>query len=281
MEATNDQFICKCMKIKGFWLIREIFPNMNYPTISVGDYLIEELRMKKIFLIRLILSLWLFAAAFSAHAVTETVLGTNFVDGQLVYNTIFSDGTSATFVGSKAFQKKTQAGMTGVGISGGRTAGEIDIDETLTATFSKEVIFSTLTIGLLFDGPEYNDVMETAKFLVNFADGGIETFYLKATGTHTASWTGEGSILSLGNGAVDGGTGAWELTNPFGSRAVDSIVFSAYPGIAKAGCHGCTNQSDFTFVSATVTAVPEAQTSAMMFAGLLFMGVLGLRRNKA
>ncbi len=228
-----------------------------------------------------LLSLSLLGTAYSAHAITTgTVLGTDFVNGQSSYSTTFSDGTSATFVGSRSFQKKTQDGMTGVGISGGRTAGEIDIDETLTGTFSKEVVFSTLTIGLLFDGPEYNDVKEVAKFLVNFADGGSDTFYLTATGKHTASWTGEGSVLSLGSGAVDGGTGAWQLNNPFGFRSVDSIVFSAAPGVAKHSCHSCTNQSDYTFVSMSVIPVPEAQTSAMMYAGLLLMGALALRRTK-
>jgi hypothetical protein len=238
--------------------------------------------MKKTFFLgsKLILAISFLMAANSASALTTgTVLGSDFVNGQSSYSTSFSDGTSANFVGSRTFQKKTQDGMTGVGISGGRTAGEIDIDEKLTGTFSKEVIFSTLTIGLLFDGPEYNDVKEVAKFLVNFADGGSDTFYLTATGKHTASWTGEGSVLSLGSGAVDGGTGAWQLSNPFGFRSVDSIVFSASPGVAKHSCHNCTNQSDFTFVSATVIPVPEAQTSAMLFTGLILMGALSLRRR--
>lgn len=219
-------------------------------------------------------------AVGSAHAFTTgTVLGSDFVNGQSSYSTSFSDGTSATFVGSRAFEKKTQSGITGVGIAGGRTAGEIDINETLTGSFSKEVIVSKLTIGLLFDGPEYSDVREVAKLLVNFADGGSDTFYLTATGTHTAKWTGDGSVLSLGNGAVNGGTGAWQLNNPFGFRSVDSISFTAAAGVAKHSCHSCTNQSDYTFVGMTAIPVPEADTSAMMFTGLLLLGAIATRRR--
>lgn len=239
--------------------------------------------MKKLFNrgFRFVCAILFLTATQSTHALTTgTVLGADFVNGQTNYSTTFSDGTIATFVGSRSFEKKTQDGMTGVGISGGRTAGEIDIDETLTGSFSKEVIVSTLTVGLLFDGPEYNDVKEVAKLLVNFADGGSDTFYLTATGVHTASWTGQGSPLSLGSGAVNGGTGAWQLNNPFGFRSVDSIVFSAEAGVAKHSCHGCTNQSDYTLVSMTVTPVPEARTSAMMFMGLLLMVALALRRIK-
>ncbi|MGQ2964661.1 MAG: hypothetical protein ACT6RZ_07025 [Methylophilus sp.] len=231
------------------------------------------------------LALSFLAATQSAYALTtSTVLGTDFVNGQSSYSQTFSDGTIATFEGSRAFEKKTQDGMTGVGISGGRTAGEIDVGEKLTGTFSKAVIFSTITVGLLFDGPEYNDVQEVAKFLVNFSDGGSDTYYLTATGIHTASWTGPGgasSVLSLGSGAVNGGTGAWQLTDPFGTRAVTSIEFGAAPGVAKHSCHHCNNQTDYTLVSLAVTAVPEAHSSGMVFAGLSIMGALALRRRRS
>ncbi|MGP1716226.1 MAG: hypothetical protein ACTS9Y_03515 [Methylophilus sp.] len=234
---------------------------------------------------RCILSLALLAATQSAYALTtSTVLGADFVNGQSSYNQTFADGTVATFTGSRSFEKKTQAGMTGVGISGGRTAGEIDIDEKLTGTFSKAVIVNTITVGLLFDGPEYSDVKEVAKFLVSFSDGGADTYYLTALGESTASWTGAGgasSVLSLGSGAVDGGTGAWQLTDPFGSRAITSIVFSAATGEARHSCTSCTNQSDYTLVSMAVTPVPEAHTSAMMLTGLFMIGALALRRMKS
>lgn len=231
---------------------------------------------------QLLLSFSLLATAHSAYALTTgTVVGSDFVNGQSSYATTFSDGTIATFTGSNVFQKKSQDGITGVGIAGGRTAGEIDIGETLTGSFSKEVIVSSLNLALLFDGPEYNDVKEVAKMLVSFADGGTASYYLTATGVHTAAWTGEGTVLSIGSGAVDGGTGAWQINNPFGTRSVDSIVFTAVKGYPKSNCHSCDNQSDYTFVSMTVMAVPEAHTSAMMFAGLFMIGGLAARRMKS
>lgn len=231
---------------------------------------------------QLLLSFSLLATTHSAYALTTgTVVGSDFVNGQSSYATTFSDGTIATFTGSNVFQKKSQDGITGVGIAGGRTAGEIDIGETLTGSFSKEVIVSSLNLALLFDGPEYNDVKEVAKMLVSFADGGTASYYLTATGVHTAAWTGEGTVLSIGSGAVNGGTGAWQINNPFGTRSVDSIVFTAVKGYPMSSCHSCDNQSDYTFVSMTVMAVPEAHTSAMVFAGLLMIGGLAARRMKS
>lgn len=238
--------------------------------------------MNKTFYTKLLLSFSMLIMAHSSYAVTTgTVLGADFVNGQTVYSQTFTDGTIATFTGSTAFQKKTQDGITGVGISGGRTNGEIDIGETLTGSFSKEVIVTSLNLALLFDGPEYKDVKEVAKMLVSFADGGSASYYLTATGVHTAAWTGEGTVLSLGSGAVDGGTGAWQINNPFGFRSVDSIVFTAVKGYPKSTCHTCDNQSDYTFMSMVVTPVPEGHTSAMMLAGLLMIGGLTARRMKS
>lgn len=238
--------------------------------------------MNKTFYTKLLLSFSMLIMAHASYATTTgTVLGADFVNGQTVYSQTFTDGTTATFTGSTAFQKKTQDGITGVGISGGRTNGEIDIGETLTGSFSKEVIVTSLNLALLFDGPEYGDVKEVAKMLVSFADGGTASYYLTATGVHSAAWTGEGSVLSLGSGAVDGGTGAWQINNPFGFRSVDSIVFTAVKGYPKSTCHSCDNQSDYTFMSMVVTPVPEGHTSAMMIAGLLMIGSLTARRMKS
>ncbi len=230
--------------------------------------------------LKFMLSLSLLAVAQSASALTTgTVTGTNFTNGQTSYATTFADGTTATFVGSAAFSKKSQDGITGVGISG-KTAGEIDVGETLTGTFSKEVIVSSINLALLFDGPEYSDVKEVANLLVNYADGGVGVYTLTATGVHSAAWTGEGTVTSIGSGAVNNGTGAWQLNNPFGFRSVDSIVFTAERGYPKSTCTSCSNQSDYTFVSMSVIPVPEANTSAMMFVGLLMVSGLAVRRTQ-
>lgn len=239
--------------------------------------------MKKLFKagLKLLLSCVMLSNAQSSFALSAgTVIGSQFDNGQTIYTTSFVDGTMATFEGSRAFQKKTQDAVTGVGISGGRTSGEIDIGETLTGTFSRAVVVNSINLGLLFDGPEYNDVKEVAKMLVSFADGSEDSFYLTVVGKHAATWTGSGSVLSIGSGAVNGGTGAWQIDNPFGTRSIDSIVFTAAQGVAKSSCSYCNNQSDYTFVSMSVTPVPEADTYVMMFAGLFLMGGVALRRMR-
>lgn len=155
--------------------------------------------------------------AVAAHAAADTLHGASFVNGTTTYSQTFSDGLIATFVaGQRTFEKKTQAGYTGVGIAGGRTRGEIDIGETITGTFLKGVNVSSITLGLLFDGPEYKDVNEVAQITANYLGGGSGIFTLTAKGSHTAIWSLTSSgVTSLGSGAVNGGTGAWRVSNPF------------------------------------------------------------------
>ena len=121
--------------------------------------------MKTRFFSRMACVAALATVALSAHATTsDTVIGASFVNGSTSFTQSFADGLSATFVaGQRTFEKKTQAGLTGVGIAGGRTGGEIDIGETITGSFSKGVSVSAITLGLLFDGPEYKDVNEVAR----------------------------------------------------------------------------------------------------------------------
>lgn len=228
--------------------------------------------MKKPF----IFSLLLLASAFNpAHA--NLISGSDFVNGTSVYTKTFSDGLTGTFTGSGKFAKKSQAGITGVGIAG-RTDGEIDIGETITGKFSNSVLVSSIKLGLLFDGPEYGDVNEIAKLSIIYSDNSLADFKLTATGATTAFWSGStGSVVSLGTGAILHGTGAWELINPFGAKAIKEIVFGALPGKAASTCKNCKNQSDYTFVNMDVTTVPVPAAAWLFGSGLL--GLVGLRRK--
>lgn len=216
------------------------------------------------------------AASFSAQA-ADTIYGASFGSGSS-YNTSFLGGVNANFTSAPGhFQIKGQAGITGVGVSGA-TAGEIDRGESITGTFSQGIKITGIRLGLLFDGPEYNDVREVAQLTAYWKNGGQTSYTLTATGAHTALWTGFGSVSSVGSGAVNGGTGAWDLSDPFGSQLVTKISFTALTGIAAPGCTSCTNQSDYTLVS--VTAVPEPETYAMLLAGLGVMGAIARRRTQ-
>ena len=67
-----------------------------------------------------------------------------------------------------AFQQKNINGFIGVGVSG-LTAGEIDIGQSITGTVPAASSFNigSITIGFLFDGPEFSDVNEVAQITVN------------------------------------------------------------------------------------------------------------------
>jgi hypothetical protein len=208
-------------------------------------------------------------------AFADTLQGSAFGTGNS-YTTSLS-GATATFTSApRNFSFKTQDGLTGVGIAGGRTNGEIDLDETITGVFSAPLLITNIRLGLLFDGPEYSDVNEVAQITATFADNSSHRYTLTATGANTATWTGLGSVSSVGSGAVNGGTGAWDLENPFGSNRVTGLSFTAL--YSSHGCAGCGNQSDYNLIS--ISAVPEPETYAMLLAGLGLMGFSGKRRSR-
>ncbi|MDW8353787.1 MAG: hypothetical protein RMK57_04575 [Bryobacterales bacterium] len=109
--------------------------------------------------------------------------------------TSFTNGLNSQVIGGLSwtsspgtFQKKTQAGWTGVGISGGATAGEIDIGEYLTGMILPGGLpfrVSSLILALLFDGPEYGDVQETAQIAITRLSG--PTLYFTLMNTYQAS----------------------------------------------------------------------------------------------
>jgi hypothetical protein len=236
-------------------------------------------------------------SAITAHA-GNTIYGTSFVSSTVntahpdskTYLTTFADGVNAKFTSAPgSYQLKSQDGVTGVGISGA-TAGEIDRGETISGTFSKGVQLSNIRLGLLFDGPEYGDVNEVAQITAYWNESNVSTahvFTLTAKASNLAQWAQGSTILGnatpvLGShtaSAVLGGTGAWDILNPFGNRLITKLSFTSITGIAAASCGtSCKNQSDYTLVS--VTAVPEVETYAMMLAGLGLMGTI-VRRRKA
>lgn len=208
--------------------------------------------------------------AMAVHAADIFAAGEGGTAGGLVWSS-----------GGRGFATKTVGtpGVTGLGIVGGRTPDEIDMDETLTATSASPVVVSWLDIGMLFDGPEYDDAQEVARVAARDSGGVLHVFALTATGTATATWTGPGTASNL-SPADGAGGGAWRLEQPFGSLEIVSISLAAVPGDCGGGrAQTECNQSDFALVGlglAPAGAGQEVAVAAPGAFGLLAGGLLGL-----
>jgi hypothetical protein len=181
---------------------------------------------------------------------------------------------------------KSQDGYTGVGVQGA-TDGEIDWrngqSESITLTFTAPRPIASFTLGLLFNGPEYNDVYEVARITIN----GTKTYTLTTGATENVATWSDGFNSTLVNYIATAGTqggegGAITVWNPFGNETVTSIMFAAASGISSGLCGSsgtsvCTNQSDYNVVN--VTPVPEPETYALMLAGLAAVAFVARRRR--
>lgn len=244
--------------------------------------------MKKSQLIQWGLIAALTSTSLAANATANTfntIYGTNF-GGSNTYTATFLGDIDATFtakVGNadgKFTYKNAQDGYQGVGVSpktgSDKTYGEIDIGESINASFSSAITIRNFTLGLLFDGPEYNDVNEKAQITATFLDNSVHTYSFTSTGTNTGLWTGSGSFVNL-SVATNGMGAVWSFSNPFGDALVKSLSFTAVQGVCGSAGGACTNQSDYTLIS--VSAVPEPETYAMFLAGLGLMGFVARRRK--
>jgi hypothetical protein len=206
----------------------------------------------------------------------------------LVTGTDIFNGTTpgATFSSAPGvFELKTKACTigpgcplyTGVGVSGA-TAGEIDIDESISATFDVPTVLDAFQLMVLYEGPEFGDVQEVAWVTAFFTGGGSATKALEtvfsAPGT-SALWIAPGSVVNV-SPALEAEAGVWRVTNPFGTAQLDSVVFTAAAGIC--GSVPCTNQSDYSIESMEYTPVPEPTTLLLLGGGLV--GLATRRRRK-
>ena len=156
----------------------------------------------------------------------------------------------------------TVYGYTYLGINGGKGGTEIGVDEKLTIGLSQAMTVFSITIGLLYDGPEFGDDGEIAAFLKN--DAGT-AFKLTATGATTASWTGfaGATVTNLSPASGGGNGGVWRISNPFGNDALSSL------GVYPLASNPSGNDSDFGLVA---FEIPDSGATL----GLLGLGLIGV-----
>jgi hypothetical protein len=220
-------------------------------------------------------------AAGSAHAdislldasMYPTLVGSN---GATIGGVTF--GTNA----GKTFVEKTKGGFSGLGVSGGRTGDEIDMDETVGMGWANGLTITSFSVGVLYNGPEFGDFAEIAKVTARNGDAvvGVGLLQVDATNNTLATFTilgnPSGTVINL-SPATENEGGAWTVLNPFGNAQVTSLHFTALESSMCGTQTRCTNQSDYTLSS--VTAVPEPGTYAMLLAGLGALGFVAKRRK--
>lgn len=254
------------------------------------------------------------ASAFAAlplSAGAATFLGSSITNG-LSTQTLTDSGVAATFTAysnassgaSGTFEKKTIAGYTAVGVAGGRTGGEIDINDKLVTEGIKVQFGASATpavplaqgitsigIAFLYDGPEFGDWNEIAVITTNTnVIGKLTSTYTAATGL-TAYWDvigdafGPVAVTNLSPAVDPGGAAVWNIVNPFGNALYTSLMFTAEASTVCGGpgtTFGCDNQSDYSLYSLSTALppneIPEPSTYLMMLAGLGMLGFMMKRR---
>jgi hypothetical protein len=222
-------------------------------------------------------------ASVAAHAVTVTSTDLKpYANG--TKSTVTVNGVTFQSQGGKIDSKK-MAGYLGIGVHGD-TNGEIDLGESLKASWSTLQTVSSFSVAFLFNGPEFGDKNETAKVSLLGSTSGIYG-KLTAVSDTQAKWQlfnssdvalGSASFISAISPATAKGAGVWTVTDPFASYAGSGVKFSALQGLYDSG-KKCFEPSDFAFFGLSTAAIPEPGSYSMLSTGLFAVGFLMQRRR--
>jgi hypothetical protein len=130
-------------------------------TIFFGD------SMKKFVMsASLVLTSAMFATSASADLLTLSA--TDIYNGNTGFLNFSANG------GDNSFALKTSGAVTGVGVAtdSNPVKSEIDIDESISASYADGFKLLSTKLSFLFDGPEYGDVQETAYITGTYKVGG-------------------------------------------------------------------------------------------------------------
>lgn len=199
-------------------------------------------------------------------------VGTSQFAGTISYNAAVDGlvapvGTSFTTFGGALFVEQFgDPAITFLGVD-----HEISLEQSLTISFLTPQVFEFLTLGMLFDGPEYGDLNEQAGAFVN---GSGVPFVLTATGATTAQWSLLASTIVNESPATESGAGVWRIVNPFGNLPITSLT------LTPLSSNPTGNESDFGLVAFQSRQVPESASSALLLTlGLGGLAAIAVRRG--
>lgn len=180
-------------------------------------------------------------------------------------------GYSFTATGGSVI-KTNKSGLSYVGVTSGGAGNEIDYGQELLLSFNQSMTVHSLSLGLLFNGPEYGDSMESAiattsagTYRLHVANEGMATWSV----WQDSAWTWVQDIWTPVSNTSQGGPGLFTINDPFQGAMVSSINFSTDQMLSDYGV---------VRVHASSTSVPD-HASTLVLLGLALLGISAASRR--